>query len=265
MATSIGTISADAARLRELVEFLNKAFLGGVDETATLDGRKRPTDARLVASLLLGLNTYADEQEGISKTPENGFFQIVSDIDREYVVLYQVVNGVAEEKKRYPSMTAIEIVENASALAQQAQESASTSAFQAGLSAGRSEGFAGQAQTASESSGNVRYFDSYDEAEVATLDEGQVVEIFEDETKYGRNTRYRFEAGALVYKPRNQSYSDQPGFGHSKYITEDPLYAEDSNYLLIGPDIYIEDGVDFVIPENTDVTLAFGTEIQPNV
>lgn len=123
-----------------------------------------------------------------------------------------------------------EAEENAAASANQAQEilndieaaasplvsqviaaanSASASAITSGnnaTSAGGSEASAAAsaaaALAASEASGNVEFFDTsaLANAAVAGLPANQVVEVFVDETRSGRRTRYRKEGGVLVFK-----------------------------------------------------------------
>lgn len=68
--------------------------------------------------------------------------------------------------------------------------------------ASQAETFANQAQTYAESSGDVKFYDTYADANTALggLSEGQVVEVYRDETKDNRRTRYRVESSALVFK-----------------------------------------------------------------
>ncbi|WP_299259734.1 hypothetical protein [uncultured Kushneria sp.] len=265
MASDTGNITSYTNRLGEQVRFFDEVMLGGPEMDATLDGKSRPSLAKLVASYMPNFALHEDLASGLAATGEGAFFSVLSEIEQEFVILYQVVNGQAEEVKRYPSIKLFEAALAARDRAERAALATEQDAYQAGLSANLSEAYAKESRVASESSGSVRYFDNYAEAEAATLEEGQVVEIFEDETKYGRNARYRFEAGALVYKPRGALYSETPGIFHSNTITEDPLWPANSNGLLIGPVVTIGDGVTVNIPDGTIVTISEGTEIKTNV
>ncbi|WP_445621349.1 hypothetical protein ACUN8C_05955 [Kushneria sp. Sum13] len=265
MASDTGNITTYTNRLGEQVRFWDEVLLGGPEMDATLDGKSRPSLAKLVASYMPNFALHDDLAAGLAATGDGAFFSVLSEIEQEFVILYQVVNGQAEEVKRYPSIKLFEAALAARDRAERAALATEQDAYQAGLSANLSEAYAKESRVASESSGNVLYFDTYAEAEAAALEEGQVVEIFEDETKYGHNTRYRFESGALVYKPRGALYSDTPGIFHSNTITEDPLWPANSNGLLIGPDIYVEEGVEFAVPENTTITITSGTELKTDV
>src|SRR5690606_10856066 len=57
-------------------------------------------------------------------------------------------------------------------------------------------------EAAAEASGDVLFYDSFSDADddIEGMTEGQVVEIFADETKGGHRTRYRSESSTLVYK-----------------------------------------------------------------
>ena len=206
-----------------------------------------------------------DLATGLAATGEAAFFSVLSEIEQEFVILYQVVNGQAEEVKRYPSIKLFQAALAARDEAESAARSAEQDAYQAGLSAGRSEAFAKESRITSEASGNVRFFDTRADALAAELEEGQVVDIFRDEDHYGRNTRNRQEGGELVYKPRGPLYSETPGIFHSNTITEPPLWPANSNGLLIGPVIYVEGGVIAEVPEGTVVTVTNGMEFKPNV
>lgn len=83
----------------------------------------------------------------------------------------------------------------------QAAEDASTSASLAGDSEQAAATARDQSVAASEASGIARIFDTYTEAEAATdLNEGDIVEVVQDETRNAMVSRYRYESGALAYK-----------------------------------------------------------------
>ncbi|ARS51494.1 hypothetical protein [Kushneria konosiri] len=264
MATNTGNITTYTNRLGEQVRFWDEVILGGPEMDATLDGKSRPSLAKLVASYMPNFALHDDLAAGLSATGEGAFFSVLSEIEQEFVILYQVVNGQAEEVKRYPSIKLFEAALAARDRAERAALATEQDAYQAGLSAGRSEAFAKESRITSEASGNVLFFDTRADALAANLEEGQVVEIFRDEEHYGRNTRNRQEGDTLVYKQRGALYSDQPGIFHSKTISEAPIWPRNSNGLLIGPVIYIEEGVVAEVPEGTIITVTAGTEFNTN-
>lgn len=205
MAATIGTLAADVNTLNEIVQFANQIILG--DGDATYQGKDYPTRAKLAAAFLMGLNTYATVEDGLAASGESGFFQVVSDLDAEYVVLYQNVNGEAVEKKRYPSAVSAQAILDAYPVITEARDTVVTARD--------------QAVAASEASGIARLFDTYAEAEDATdLNEGDIVEVVHDETRDGMVSRYRYESGALVFKW-------QPG---QRYITANGVTKTQSEW-----------------------------------
>lgn len=68
--------------------------------------------------------------------------------------------------------------------------------------ADEAEGFKDQAQASAQSSGNILFYDTYADASAALggLSENQVVEVYTDETRDNRRTRYRVESSTLVFK-----------------------------------------------------------------
>ncbi|KAA0020716.1 hypothetical protein F0A16_02705 [Salinicola corii] len=64
----------------------------------------------------------------------------------------------------------------------------------------RAEKARDQAIMAAEASGDVKFFDTYADAAAATLEEGDVVEVFADENTNGMASRYVYESGVLVFK-----------------------------------------------------------------
>ena len=200
MASNLSQATTDVNRLHELVAFFNQICLGGASEDATLDNQTRPVLAKLAASFLLGMDTYATVAEGLAGAGEGGFFQVVSDVDEEYTILYQDVNGVAIEKKRYPSWQMVALIFQARDRAEAAAAESDQSAFQAGLSRIQAHQSAQDARLASEASGAVRFYDTKALADAAILEEGEIVEVFSDESRGWRVSRYRYESGALVFK-----------------------------------------------------------------
>lgn len=193
MASNLSQATTDVNRLHELVAFFNQICLGSASEDATLDNQTRPVLAKLAASFLLGMDTYATVAEGLAGAGEGGFFQVVSDVDEEYTILYQDVNGVAIEKKRYPSAARAQLVIEARDITLGAASEAESDASAAAQARD-------QSVAASEASGDVRFFDTKANADAASFVEGEIAEVFSDESRGGEVARYRYESGVLVYK-----------------------------------------------------------------
>lgn len=263
MASNLAQATTDVNRLRELVAFFNKIVLGDADMDATIDGETRPVLAKLAASFLLGMDTYASVDEGLDETGEGGFFQVVSDVDEEYTILYQDVNGEAVEKKRYPSWQMVALIFQARDEAEAAATSAEQDANQAESSANQAATDAADARAASEASGNILFYDSYADADAATLDEGQIVHVFTDETRAGRQSRYRYEAGALVFKTHPNEYGrmSSPISWHGQTIDEDMTIPPNMNAWSFGPNLTIADGTTVTVGTDSSWTIANG-EIQ---
>lgn len=60
-----------------------------------------------VASQITGSGTYSTIALGLQKTVSGAYFSVPSVADKEYLILYENVNGAAVERKKYPSTTAI--------------------------------------------------------------------------------------------------------------------------------------------------------------
>lgn len=60
-----------------------------------------------VASQITGSGTYSTIAIGLQKTVNGAYFSVPSAADKEYLILYENVNGAAEERKKYPSASAI--------------------------------------------------------------------------------------------------------------------------------------------------------------
>lgn len=83
-----------------------------------------------------------------------------------------------------------------------ARDAAQTSEAAAEAAESGAESARDAAVAAAEASGDVAFYDTFSDAnaDVGSLPEGQVVEVFADETKGDHRTRYRVEGGELVYK-----------------------------------------------------------------
>ncbi|MDW5376848.1 hypothetical protein R6258_07925 [Halomonas sp. HP20-15] len=263
MASNLSQATTDVNRLSELVDFFNKICLGGASEDATLDNQTRPVLAKLAASFLLGMDTYATVAEGLAGAGEGGFFQVVSDVDEEYTILYQNVNGVAIEKKRYPSWQMVALIFQARDRAEAAATAAEQDANQAEASASQAATDAADARAASEASGNILFYDTKADADAATLTEDQIVHVFADETREGRQSRYRVESGALVFKTHPNEYGrmSSPISWHSQTIDKDFTIPTGMNGWSFGPEITIADGVTVTVSEGSTWTIANG-EVQ---
>ena len=66
-----------------------------------------------IASQMAGAMTYGTTALGLAGTLNDGYFSVPSAEDSEYLILYQNVGGVATERKRYPSVTAVAVVSSA--------------------------------------------------------------------------------------------------------------------------------------------------------
>jgi hypothetical protein len=60
-----------------------------------------------VAQQMAGAMTYTTTVAGLAGTVNGGYFSVPSPDNNEYLILYQNTAGVAVEKKRYPSVTAL--------------------------------------------------------------------------------------------------------------------------------------------------------------
>ncbi|WP_106478098.1 hypothetical protein [Phytohalomonas tamaricis] len=197
--------------------------------------------------ILLSSDTYtASSRLGKDLTTYAGFTKLFSDLR------YQLIEDFDGSYQQ-----ALAASERAETAADQAETAATSSANSAQSSAQSAE----NSRTASEASGNILFYDTYADASAATLTEGQVVHVFMDETRRNRQSRYRLENGELVFKthPNELGSFGLPYFGHSKIMTEAPLFEPNSNYASIGP-LTIADGITVTIPENTDWVILSGQE-----
>jgi len=112
-------------------------------------------------------------------------------VDGDDAANKQYVDGVLYNSEQYQDLVS-------------ARDRAEDAAVDAGLAAGVAMTARDQSVAASEASGDVRFFDTKADADSALandeLADGEVVEIFADETRGGEVARYRNEAGVLVYK-----------------------------------------------------------------
>lgn len=260
MASPLAQAVTDVNRLRELVEFFNRIVLGDSSTDATLDGQSRPALAKLAASFLLGMDTYATVEEGMAVTGEGGFFQVVSDVDEEYTILYQDVNGEAVERKRYPSWQMVALIFQARDRAEAAATSAENDANKAGSAASQASTDAAAAKAASEASGNVLFYDTHADAASDTPAEGQIVHVFTDETREDRQSRYRIEAGALVFKTHPNEYGrmSSPISWHGQTIDEDMTIPPNMNAWSFGPTLTIAPGSTVTVGTDSAWTIANG-------
>lgn len=260
MASNLSQATKDVNRLSVLVDFFNTVVIGDAETDATIDGLAKPSLSKLAASFLLGMDTYDTVAEGLVGAGEGGFFQVVSDLEEEYTILYQNINGVAEIRKRYPSWQMVALIFAARDRAESAAVESERSANQAEASASQAATDAADARSASEASGNVLFYDIYADAEAATLEEGQVVHVFTDETREDRQSRYRVESGALAFKTHPNEYGrmSSPISWHSQVIDEDISIPTNMNAWSFGPEITIAEGAIVHIGENSAWTVAHG-------
>lgn len=96
----------------------------------------------------------------------------------------------------------VNLFENAGVQAELDAAAAADSAADAVAAQLLAEQAANQAVGAVDALNPSYYYDTYADANAAigSLNEGDVVEIFVDETKYLKRTRYRLESGVLVFK-----------------------------------------------------------------
>lgn len=153
---------------------------------------------------------YEDSASGISGTSSGDYFMVP---DSDGLTLYRNVAGVATEVSilasyaEMQSQTSAAI--NAAAAAASSEEQSGAHAAEALNYRNASSDFANDALiarnaavAAAEASGSVRFYDTYAEAlaDIANISANGVVEVFADETRTDRRTRYRKESGALVFK-----------------------------------------------------------------
>lgn len=122
--------------------------------------------------------------------PANG--RVLGTISGSNFVLVVDVTSANNKTAAETAQAAAEAAENAAEIARQ---SAEDDAILAAASAAAS-------QTAAEASGDVKFYDTYADAntDLGNLTEGQVVAIFADENYGSGPTRYRVESSALVFK-----------------------------------------------------------------
>lgn len=106
----------DLARLTQTIDKANELFLS--DEIKMVDvggGVQRPTNAKVLADLstqMSGAMIYTSVALGLTGTPINGYFSVLATGSTEYLILYRNEEGVAVEKKRYPSSQALSAVQD---------------------------------------------------------------------------------------------------------------------------------------------------------
>lgn len=110
----IMSVTSDLARLSLTIDRANELLLS--DQIKTMDvggGVQRPTNAKVLADLstqMSGAMIYSAVSTGLAGTGDGGFFSVTAPDSAEYLILYKNEGGAAVEKKRYPSVVAIDSV-----------------------------------------------------------------------------------------------------------------------------------------------------------
>jgi hypothetical protein len=108
------SVTSDLARLSLTIDRANELLLS--DQIKTMDvggGILRPTNAKVLADLstqMSGAMIYSSVSLGLAGTSSGNFFSVTAADNAEYLILYKNEGGSAVEKKRYPSVVAIDSV-----------------------------------------------------------------------------------------------------------------------------------------------------------
>lgn len=108
------SVTSDLARLSLTIDRANELLLS--DQIKTMDvggGVMRPTNAKVLADLstqMSGAMIYSAVATGLLGTADGSFFSVTAPDNAEYLILYKNEGGAAVEKKRYPSVVAIDSV-----------------------------------------------------------------------------------------------------------------------------------------------------------
>ncbi|WP_373081172.1 hypothetical protein [Zhongshania sp.] len=149
---------------------------------------------------------FDDTADGLANTVNGEYFNTPGQLSDEHSILYKNVNGTAQEISRLLNALDIrnyvDVAEAARDAAQTSEANAATSETNAASSEALAEQHKTDAQAAAQASGAIKFYDTKAaaDADVGNLLEGDVVEVFVDETQGERNTRYRLESGVLVFK-----------------------------------------------------------------